>query len=199
MHGSSQGSRPQPIPTWRLSQAANPLLPPSPSCLMMPPPITTKQHSGLTNRALPPVLPTANHVLPLVSAAASPLAAAAHQSQCEGVCAEPIRSCCLPSVPANQGQPHPARSYKSPSSLGLSQQLGSSQGGGAGVLWKGVPLEKAPTCSVPEGCGWNMVVFWCPVPQGPSESKMPEGLLTWVMSWGRDQEQQERACRSRAS
>lgn len=58
------------------------------------------------------------------------------------------------------------------------------------VLCKMVPLEKAPTCKVPEGCRWNAVVFWCPVPQEPSESKMLEGLLTWVMSRDRDQEQQ---------
>lgn len=35
-----------------------------------------------------------------------------------------------------------------------------------------------------------MVVFWCPMPQGLSESKMLEGLLTWIMSWDREQEQQ---------
>lgn len=53
-----------------------------------------------------------------------------------------------------------------------------------------VLLEKAPTCRVLEGCGWNTVFFWCPVLQGLSESKMLKGLLTWVMSWDRDQEQQ---------
>lgn len=68
--------------------------------------------------------PTANHVLPLVCAAASPLAAAAHQSRREGDRVVPIRSCCFPSVPANQGQPHPARSYKAPSAAGLYQQQG---------------------------------------------------------------------------
>lgn len=58
------------------------------------------------------------------------------------------------------------------------------------VLWKVLPSEKAPTCRVLAGCRWSMVLFWCPVPQGPSESKMLEGLLTWVMSGDRDQEQQ---------
>lgn len=67
------------------------------------------------------------------------------------------------------------------------------------VLWKVVPLEKAPTCRVLER--WSMVVFWCPMPQGLSESKMLEGLLTQIMSWDRDQEQQvpqQKACRSHA-
>lgn len=102
--------------------------------------------------------PTTNHVLPLVSAAASPLAAAAHQSQHEGDCIKPIRSCCLPSVPASQGQPRPARSYKGPLALGLSQQLGSSQEGGG--IWKGLP----PARSQRDAGGRNVVVFWCPIP-----------------------------------
>lgn len=118
--GALQGSQPQPIPMWQLSQPANPVLPPGPSCLIAAStnhnqaPLWSDQSCGSTWH-----FPTTNHVLPLLSAAASPLAAAAHQSQHEGDCIEPIRSRCLPSVPASQGQPRPARSYKGPSALGL--------------------------------------------------------------------------------
>lgn len=74
--------------------------------------------------------PSANHVQPPVSAAASPFTAAAHQLQGEGDCTEPIRSCHLLVVPANQIQPHPTERYKGPSVVGLCLCLRLLLGGG---------------------------------------------------------------------
>lgn len=96
VHGSSHGSQPQPIPTWWLSQPANPVLPPGPSSLMQHPPMTTKQHCGLTNHVLPPGTtpqPTTcchlSLLLPHPCSSCPPITA-------RGGCVEPIRSCCLP-------------------------------------------------------------------------------------------------------